>query len=181
MVIAGLLAAGVSGYAWRHRQTRSAIPFAILSTAIAGWTIGYACQLTAVDIDAKRIFANIEYIGITIVPIAWLIFTVDFSNNESWLHRKYFGLLMMVPSITILLAWTDPFHGLVRTHVGLEDKGGYVLAITEYGSWFWVHTIYSYVLLVTGTVVIARFLIHSPPYTYARPSSSWQASSDRRS
>jgi signal transduction histidine kinase/CheY-like chemotaxis protein len=163
LVIAAILASGVAAYAWKHRSIRSAVPFAILATAIAGWTLGYALQLTSVTLEAKRLFANFEYIGITIVPVAWLIFTVDFSNSETWVSRRYLAWLMAIPTITIVLAWTDQHHGLVRTHEGLEDTGQFVLAITKFGPWFWVHAIYSYVLLVTGTVVIARFLIRSPP------------------
>ena len=104
LAIAGILVTGVAIYAWKNRNVRSAVPFAILSTAIAGWTVAYTFQLTAVDIEWKQLFANVQYIGIAIVPVAWLMFTVDFSTSVSWFNRGKTTLLMVIPGITIVFA-----------------------------------------------------------------------------
>jgi len=134
-----------------------------MATAIAVWTVGYALQISVIDLGAKQFWANIEYLGISTIPITWLLFTMDFTSGNRWLSNRQISLLCVVPAITILLVWTDDLHGLVRTHTGVLDAGGYVLAVVTYGPWFWVHTVFSYTLHIVGTVMIARFLIRSPP------------------
>ena len=157
LAIAGLLVSGVAIYSWPYRRTRSAFPFALMATAIAVWTVGYALQISVIDIGAKQFWANIEYLGISTIPITWLLFTMDFTSGNRWLSNKQIGLLCVVPAITILLVWTDDLHGLVRTHTGVQDAGGYVLAFVTYGPRFWVHTVFSHTLHIVGTVMIARF------------------------
>ena len=42
LAIAGLLVSGVAVYSWHYRRIRSALPFAVMVTAIAVWPIEHA-------------------------------------------------------------------------------------------------------------------------------------------
>jgi PAS domain S-box-containing protein len=64
----------------------------------------------------------------------------------------------------VILVFTNESHGLIWRDVGLyvADSGDFAGRFTTldvaYGPWFWIHSAYSYSLLLLGTVLIVRSL-----------------------
>jgi hypothetical protein len=71
----GMLAA----FAWRHRLVHGAASFAVLMLAVMGWTLAYAFDLSSHDLAGKVLWWKIEYLGIVVVPVAWLAFAFQFT------------------------------------------------------------------------------------------------------
>ncbi len=160
-----IVAAGVSVaiviISWRRRTAPGALPLAILTLAVAEWSIGYVLELGGGDLSTKIFWGKVEYLGIVTLPVAWLAFALQFSNQGKWLTRRNLVLLALVPSITLLLIWTNQLHGLVWRDIALDASGPFLALDVSYGFWFWVNTAYAYVLLLTGTVLVIRMLVRS--------------------
>lgn len=115
-------------------------------------------------LEGKLFFSKLQYLGIAPLPVFWLLFTLSFSGNGGWVTPRRAGQLLIVPAVTLLLVATAGFHDLIYTGVSLEPSTLGTNLVTERGAWFWVHTAYSYALLlfssgvlVTGFMGAARY------------------------
>jgi len=130
--------------------------------AVAFWSFAYALELGSADLPTSILSAKIEYLGIVTAPVAWLTFALQYTHRDRWLTRRNVVLLMLVPMITLLLTWTNERHGLIWSATSLSNDGErFVLEVTH-GGWFWVHTVYSYLCLLTGAALLISALLRSP-------------------
>jgi PAS domain S-box-containing protein len=101
-------------------------------------------------------WANVAYFGIVLVPAAWLVFAIDYAGARPRITgRRLLALLTIEPLLTLLLAWTNPWHHWFRI-------GDRVEPTWTPGPAFWVHAAYSYALILTGTLLVARRAITGP-------------------
>jgi PAS domain S-box-containing protein len=149
-------------YGWRRRHAPGAMPFTLLMISVAQWSCAYAFELGSAALQTKILWAHIKYLGVVIVPVAWLFFALKYTRREQWLKRQKIVLLTIVPLVTLLLVWTNDLHGLIWRTSELDTSVSFSVRFLTYGPWFWVHTLYSYLLLVIGTILIIQALIQSP-------------------
>jgi PAS domain S-box-containing protein len=160
---APLISAGLAIYAWRHRAARGATWLAVLLVAWAWWGAAYALELLAgADLPQKLFWSALKYVGVGAVPVAWLAFALVYTLRERWLTRCNIILLTLVPLMTVVLALTNGVHHLVWSDAKIVPAGPFLALVVSFRFWFWIHTAYSYFLLLLGTVLFARSLIRSP-------------------
>jgi PAS domain S-box-containing protein len=162
LFLAGTISAILSVCAWRIRSTPGTKPFAIMLLAIATWSLEYAFELHAVLLSHKILWARIQYVSIVVVPLAWLAFVLQYTGRREWLTRRRLRLLLIVPAITLVLVATDPMHGLIFKQVALDSRQSYAILVRTFGYGFWLHSSYSYLLLLFGTVLLLHSLIRTP-------------------
>lgn len=156
-----LLSAIISGwmavYVWQRRQaTRGAEVLALLAVAITEWSIGYALEIAGADLPTKIFWGKSQYVGIVTVPLLWAVFAYLHSNQGNWLTRRKVALLVSVPFITLVLAFTTELHGLIWQDMHIDRAVQFSALAITHGAWFWVHSVYSYILLLVGTILIIR-------------------------
>lgn len=145
--------------AWLHRSTPGAIGLAGLNAAIAVWSLAYAVQFVLPGKAVKLFCTGIGYIGVVSTPLAWLLFAACYSRRDRWLNRGSLLTLAALPALTLTLAWSNGYHWLLWREINLVTTPRFSTLAMSYGPWFWVHTAYSYVLLLSGTVL----LLSAPP------------------
>lgn len=151
----------MSLYAWRRHPASGAAVFSLLTLAVALWSLTYALELASANLAAKIFWGKIQYVSIASLPLLWFVFALYYADRSRWLTRRNLGLLAAIPVITILLMWTNEAHGLIWRRVSLEQNGASFSLIVSYGGWFWVHSVYSYILLLAGSVVLIGLLRRS--------------------
>lgn len=157
--IAAAISAVLALFAWRHRSESGAVPFAILMVAVAEWALAYALQLASADYEAKILFSNAAFMGVVVVPTAWMAFSLQYTGRGKWLMGRQVLLLTIIPLLTVLAIWTDGWHHLFRGPVVLDpDKP---LGFDTTGIVYWAHAAYSYLMLVGGTFLLAQAFIRS--------------------
>ena len=154
LLLSAALAAGLFFYAYRQRETPGAKVFAGLMLCFVGWSLAYAIALSIPSQTAQIFLANIVFMCIAAVPVLWLIFTLQYTGQT--LHKWQW--LLILPTITILMTWTDPYHNWMRSEVGMVTIDSFVVFTSTLGPYFWVHALYSYVLLLCGTIVLWRMV-----------------------
>jgi len=158
-----VMSASLAFFAWRRRPAPGAIPLALLMLAVTEWSLGYALRLASADVPTKILWTKVRYVGIVIVPAAWLAFALEYTGRgEKWLTRRNVTLLAIEPLVTLLLAWTNELHGLIWPSIGLERDGSLLVWSVTHGVAFWGHAAYSYLLLLLGAFLLIRSLIRSP-------------------
>lgn len=152
-------------YAWRRRPAPGVVPFVVLMLAVAVWSSGYTLELGSPGLSAKLFWSNVNFAGIVLVPVAWLAYALQYTGRTRWLTRRNLVLLMIEPLFVQLLIWTNDWHHLFRTQPELDTSGTVPMLNPTYGAGFWVHVVYSYLLLLIGTFLLAQALRRSP-YLY---------------
>jgi len=163
-IIPILLAAGVSIsvaiFIWRQHSA-VVTPAVLLMLSVAVWTLAYAIEIGSTDLANKIFWGKVKYLGVTTVPTIWLFLAVKYLGRRQWLTARSLVFLSVEPVITLLLVWSNDFHGLIWSNFRLEKIGSLYLKVSTHGLWWWVHTSYSYLLLLVGTLLFIRTLLRS--------------------
>lgn len=155
-IISGITAFVTAAVAWKHRGRPGAVALCCFMLGAGEWSFVNALEICSVGVEAKTLWSNIEYLGITTVPVAWLAVSMSVAGKARWFSRRNLLLLLAIPAITQVIVWTNGYHGLMRYNVGLDASGPVAVIVKTYGPWFWVWTAYGYTLLVIGTINIMR-------------------------
>jgi PAS domain S-box-containing protein len=158
LIAAAIVSATVAIYAWMRRSANGALALSLMSASIFVWTVGYSFEIAGTNIETKYFWGVIQYFGIAFAPYFWLIFAIVYSDNAKIITRRFLILTALIPSITVLLALTTKWHGLIWSEYHIEQQGNFSALGVSHGPWFWVHFAYSYIILLIGTVLLARVL-----------------------
>jgi PAS domain S-box-containing protein len=111
----------------------------------------------------KLFWAKFQYFGIVTIPLTWFIFAVHYMGAPGWFDRwfKYRIFLTIVPLLTLLLVWSNEYHGLVWRSVHLQAIGPMHMLGIEHGPWFWVYLAYGYVFMLLGSIRLVTGLLGS--------------------
>lgn len=103
-------------------------------------------------------FAKSIYLGATTVPVAWVVFAANYVRWGAWLKPSVIAAMLVVPVITLILAFTNEWHGLMWQRVTFVSEPIPDFQI-EHGWWFrYGHMPYSYALILFGlSILVARF------------------------
>jgi PAS domain S-box-containing protein len=167
LILALLVSAGATGalgvYAWQHRRgQRGVLWFALLMFAACFWSTAIALEWASVDLSAQYFWIRVGWIGNISIPVLWLLFTVVYTGRGRSLSRRTRLLLWVIPAISWVLAWTNPWHHLVWGSVAQVQSNHLVRLVMVRGPWFFVHLTYSYALLVVAASLIVSALVRSP-------------------
>ncbi len=158
LILAALLAL-LTSYAWRQRRVPGAVALGGLALATSLWLLTAALERNAMTLDEKLLWLRVQYLGIVLVPPAWLVFCVQYGARSGWFTRRRLGLLLIEPVLTLLLVWSNAFHGLVWSRVDLANLGGRAVLELRYGPWFWVHATWFYLSLLLGSLLLLRLVL----------------------
>ncbi|HEY1060110.1 MAG TPA: histidine kinase N-terminal 7TM domain-containing protein [Daejeonella sp.] len=130
--------------------------FGFMMLGIAIWALSYGLELSSTSLEQMLFWIDVEYLGIAFIPAFWLLFLLKFTGKDKWLHPKYFYAFMLLPLITLLMVWTNKYHHLHYKSVSVDNSGPFPLLSLETGPWYIVHTIYFYILLLWGVVLLVQ-------------------------
>jgi hypothetical protein len=139
---------------------------------VAGvWYMGtYALELSSLDPDAKRLWGDVKYVGIGLLPPAFLAFTLQYTGRMRWLSRRLFLLLSVEPLVVLVLLAIPATHDLVRIYPGSAATEQF--PIVGLGPIGWINVAYSYGILLFSTGLFVKRLPPSLAPTANRPERS---------
>lgn len=96
-------------------------------------------------------FENIIYIGTCFLPLTVFFTSLIFTNTKITFKKSYL-LLLVIPILSLVVLWTNDLHHLFYIQYSSSFTD------TIYGPYFYVHSVYTFLLLIIG---IGRLLIFS--------------------
>ncbi len=163
LIIVTLWTAAVvlAGLAYRvGRQSKLAKPtsYSVVALLLGAiwWILAYLLEINLTDPTLKYWAYRAKFPGIITTAVAWFVFAVYYTGRERWLSRRHYAILLLIPAITLILIATNESHRLMWTESTPVDAGGFGVYVSTLASWFWVHTLYCYITLTTGTVLLFR-------------------------
>lgn len=129
--------------------------FMMLSNAV--WSLAYGLELASNTLSLMRFFINIEYLGITTLPVSWFLFCLNLSGKECWYKKPLnLSVLLSISLVTVVLVWTNEYHHLQYRSIKVDKTGPFPMLVLEPGIWYRCFTVYFYLLLALGNYLILK-------------------------
>jgi two-component system sensor histidine kinase HupT/HoxJ len=97
---------------------------------------------------------NMSYFGSAFVPVSLIFLGRAYARPDKAFSKSQF-LLFIIPVITMIMIWTG-FEGLFYTQYGWKEG-----LENLPGTYFYIHSAYSYVCLIVGFVYLSYFAIRN--------------------
>ncbi|MBE0680403.1 MAG: diguanylate cyclase [Anaerolineales bacterium] len=149
-------------YAWRKRPAVAVTPFAWSMLAVSVWTFSYSLELFFPTVPIKLFFVKLEYLGIVSIPIYLMLFALELTGKSQLLTPRMKLLLWGIPILALILVWTNEFHHLMWDMETIIETRGLRLLGLRYGVFFWIHSIFSYVIMAFTIGLLVIELLQRP-------------------
>ncbi|MEO8397560.1 MAG: histidine kinase N-terminal 7TM domain-containing protein, partial [Chloroflexota bacterium] len=162
--LAAILSGLLAERAWRGRETSRgvAVALTVMMLVMVFWIALYTLEIAATTAAVKQFADRAKFLGIVAGPVAWFVFAMQYNGRTIWATRQRLLLLSIIPIITTLLIWTNNSHHLMWKSFSIVQNGEFSLTDTPPAIWFWIHSAYSYLLVLSSTVVLFRQFMSSP-------------------
>jgi PAS domain-containing protein len=131
--------------------------------SIGIWSLSYGFELLSTTLEEMLFWQNIEYLGIVFIPVFWLLFILKLTGRDKYLNTNNFIYINIIPLITLLMVWTNNFHHFYFKSVSVDHSESFPLLSVEIGPWYFVYTLYFYVLLALGVVMLFKKFSNPDP------------------
>ena len=164
-LLACLTSVGVGAYVWRRRNTHGARALLVVMLATAEWSLLSALHKAVPDLSSKLFLARIQYLGIVTTLPALLVFALQYTGCDRWVTGRNVLLLSVFPVMILLMAWTNPHHGLIWKSITLTSDGSVPIAVYGYGPFFWLWVCFAYgIILICALLLIRMWVVSEPIY-----------------
>jgi diguanylate cyclase (GGDEF)-like protein len=136
---------------WRSRSDPVAPWFAATLVAFLVWTVGYILEIVAPSLGAKLWWADLEFIGIAVLPVAWFEVVRRYTGHGP-LPRWFAALLGAFVAVSVAVFAANPGH-IFRVAPRLDTTTSPSVVVPDYG-WFWAAFFMPVVYLLLGTTVV---------------------------
>jgi PAS domain S-box-containing protein len=159
LIVTTIISGIVGMYVWQRRPKLGSIPVALFMVSAMIWSLAYALEIAFIEQSTKIFWAKMQYFSIVSAPMLLLIIVLEYTRREEWLTRRNIIILSIIPTITLMLTWTNEIHGLIWKDWILTEIDSLVLLSLDHGWFFWVHLGYSYLVLLSGAILLLRMLL----------------------
>ena len=146
---------GVSAWQRRYHLTGKILTFFMLSISI--WSLCSGIEAGSVGLSTKVLWSKISYLGFVWASPLCFLFVLAYTNHWKWIKPPYLVVIGAISLITLILAWTNDYHGLVWSAFTPGDRR-LNLYIYDHGPWFWVYVVFQLALYIFNLVVLFRDL-----------------------
>lgn len=148
---------------WQRRHLPAAPAMISLAVGSFIWTLGFFLEANGNTLAQQLLFGKIGYIGLLIVPPAWLAFSLNYTNVKKFITGWKRVLISVFPFILAILVSTNNLHHLIWYNEHLSASGAFIITVKSYGPFYWVMIIHNYLLVLLGGVIMLRRLFTGSP------------------
>jgi len=138
------------------RGAKSAVSFILSMAVVTIWSSANALEMSAADFNTKLFWANMQYFAYCYSPVTLLALCMEFTGCDRWVRSKKVLWLAIVPTLIVMLVWTDGMNGLVRYDMHMDYSCAFPVIKKKYGAAFFVHAVYSHMINFTAALLLLR-------------------------
>lgn len=142
--------------AWTRRKMPATVPLFFLELAVIFWSFAYAFELISPDLPVKFTWTIVQYIGIILVPVAAFFLSYEHQKKKKLRSPLPVLLFLLVPVFVFIMLCTNGQHHLFYQKFELVILDEYNALDLQYGIVFWIHTVYSYSILIIAMILLIR-------------------------
>jgi len=143
--------------AYRRAKVPGAISLIIFSASLAIWSCSFLVFALFSSPLIDRICTSVIYLSSAIVGSALFTFSLSYTNRSNWISRPLIGLLGIIPLLTQILFWVEPWRSIF--FVNSYQLGGH---LTFTGPWDRIWSIYIFELVCAATLLLIDDIIRRP-------------------
>jgi len=148
--------------AWRRRPASAAGDLAVVLLAASWWSLAYTLELSGASLATVRFWGDLKYLGIMLLAPAWLVFALRYTDRGAWINCWRLMALGVVPVATVAVLGNAATRDLIRFYPDFQPG---TVPYAAMGPLFWVHTAYTYALLLSGAFLLVSTCLKAPrPY-----------------
>ncbi len=107
------------------------------------------------SVEASAWMYKVSFLGIITLPVFIFLFALDYAGIERLSKIRHRVVFWIIPGINIILVLTNAQHGLFWSEVSAGEVFPDVVVSTfEAGRWFYIHSFYSYLIILVSIVLI---------------------------
>jgi PAS domain S-box-containing protein len=159
LILSAFLAWSAAVLIWRRRPAVGATPLAALGFILGLWAALYAVEITSVGLEAKLFWAKLQYFCIPFAAPLFMTFARRYSTGGRSPSPRHMFFFYLIPALTILVVWTDQWHGLFYRNIALDMSGAFSAMAKTYGPWFWFFYLYNSLLMLLGSLALLRMAL----------------------
>jgi len=144
--------------AWRERPEPGAVPLTALMAGVCWWAAALFFRLDATSRSEKILWFDAGWLGITVIPVAWLLFSMEYTGNSQHVTHRRLLLLLIVPVASAVIGLTNSSRHLMYTGSMLVESHGTMILDRTPGPWFWVIAVYTLSIGLLGTFPLLDFV-----------------------
>lgn len=122
---------------WRQRRNSASLFMFAVVVCLEIWVIGFILEIAADELETKIVLANLQFIGIDLLPVAWLALTLTYTGHlRTWGHLV--RGLVGIPILNQLIIWTNPWHHLFRSNPTIDlTTAPFPILVNDYSYWYY--------------------------------------------
>jgi signal transduction histidine kinase len=136
---------------WRRRAATTIVGLLAVLLGAVLWSVCSALELSAGDLAGREYWGDLKYVGIVLLPPAYLAFVLQCSGHTRW--PRWLGPALAIEPVAVLVLLAgDATHDLVRWY----PDGATIATATaaEAGPLFWPHLFYNNALVWMATILL---------------------------
>jgi diguanylate cyclase (GGDEF)-like protein/PAS domain S-box-containing protein len=149
-------------FVWRKRPAVAVVPFAWTMLGLSIWSATYSMELFFSSLPTIQFLMNIEYLGIVSTSVFFLFFALEYTGKSHLLTLRNRLVIWVVPLMILLLVWTNASHHLMWDMEIISESVILKLLEVRYGLFFWIHSIYLYVLILFASILLIVEMTQRP-------------------
>ncbi len=157
---AGLVTLFTASLAWKRRPASGGIWLFLAVLAAGEWSMADFMDVSSYGMLVKIFWGKLSYLGSASIAVFLLLFALEFTHRGKWITRRKVLLLMIVPVLSILLAFTNDWHHLLWSGFSYVSASTNVL-IYHHGPLYWAMTVYIYSAILVAAWFLIEFALRS--------------------
>ena len=154
LLVSSIISILVAVYTYRRRSMPGGAYLFLMMISVSVFSLFASLEDMAPSRTIKILMSQAEYLGVVSVAPFWFLFTVGYSRKERFLRPWVLVLLWIVPAVVFAAAATNGLHGLVWPAITPAPGAADNRLVYEHGPLVWTDVVYSYMLIIFGTVLL---------------------------
>lgn len=161
-ILSALIALIASFIAWR-RSAPGSFMLGLLLLSMAIWSGLYSTRWMDIPLAAKTFWFDLMFVGVAALPTLYLLFILTFTQHDTWLTKRNLLLLLIQPTISVLLQWTNGYHHLFYLSMNAVRENDFMAVNFIRGPWYFIHVVYSYIIIGIAFFILSQAVLRSSP------------------
>lgn len=153
LITASVLSLVVIYFSWKRRPNIGATPLALIMVCVFIWMFSQLIQDFSSNYDTKYFWYSFRFIGITTVPICWVVLSLQYSRLSIYINKNTILLSLIIPFLTVVFVFFNP-NQLFLNSLTFKFTDFIYTVNEDRGLWYYVHMIYSFSLVILGILIL---------------------------
>ena len=145
----------------RRRTLPAGREFSLLAGCIALYVMFYALELTQAQPGVLKQVVRLEFLFAPYIPAFWVLFCFTWCGYGHLINRTVRAVLFSFSTLTMILAQTNDYHGLIFTRLWVDTTGAFPYLMAHLGPWLWVHIAYLNLCALINNIMLFRQFLNA--------------------